>query len=110
MSHAAIRCRRSWPSGDSRYVIRSESIRLIVFSSRTRHGYQRKPSASTMIEDVSQPWSQVIHRPDERRRGEAEDAIVRADQGTGAKEADPGDRSEERRVGKECRSRWSPYH
>mgnify|MGYP000916964425 CR=1 FL=1 len=22
----------------------------------------------------------------------------------------PGDRSEERRVGKECRSRWSPYH
>ena len=24
--------------------------------------------------------------------------------------ADPFDRSEERRVGKECRSRWSPYH
>src|SRR2546425_13330105 len=24
--------------------------------------------------------------------------------------ADPGARSEERRVGKECRSRWSPYH
>ena len=23
---------------------------------------------------------------------------------------DTGDRSEERRVGKECRSRWSPYH
>ena len=23
---------------------------------------------------------------------------------------DPGIRSEERRVGKECRSRWSPYH
>ena len=22
----------------------------------------------------------------------------------------PSDRSEERRVGKECRSRWSPYH
>ncbi len=32
------------------------------------------------------------------------------------KESDPvkiiikNDRSEERRVGKECRSRWSPYH
>ena len=26
-------------------------------------------------------------------------------------EAEPaGTRSEERRVGKECRSRWSPYH
>ena len=24
--------------------------------------------------------------------------------------ADDGYRSEERRVGKECRSRWSPYH
>ena len=24
--------------------------------------------------------------------------------------ADPRSRSEERRVGKECRSRWSPYH
>ena len=23
---------------------------------------------------------------------------------------DPWERSEERRVGKECRSRWSPYH
>ena len=25
-------------------------------------------------------------------------------------EYDSGERSEERRVGKECRSRWSPYH
>ena len=25
-------------------------------------------------------------------------------------EVDPRHRSEERRVGKECRSRWSPYH
>src|SRR5256885_3961676 len=28
----------------------------------------------------------------------------------GAEIAPLGDRSEERRVGKECRSRWSPYH
>src|SRR6266581_8311702 len=27
-----------------------------------------------------------------------------------ASESAPGARSEERRVGKECRSRWSPYH
>ena len=25
-------------------------------------------------------------------------------------EEEPEERSEERRVGKECRSRWSPYH
>ena len=29
---------------------------------------------------------------------------------TGMKEFVSGNRSEERRVGKECRSRWSPYH
>src|SRR5256885_15393217 len=28
----------------------------------------------------------------------------------GACRTNAGDRSEERRVGKECRSRWSPYH
>src|ERR1035437_5373189 len=30
--------------------------------------------------------------------------------GRGQRELVIGDRSEERRVGKECRSRWSPYH
>ena len=29
---------------------------------------------------------------------------------TAAVQLPPGGRSEERRVGKECRSRWSPYH
>src|ERR1051326_1406151 len=31
-------------------------------------------------------------------------------QACGGRLADDSDRSEERRVGKECRSRWSPYH
>ena len=30
--------------------------------------------------------------------------------GTDPEKADSDGRSEERRVGKECRSRWSPYH
>src|SRR2546429_9405297 len=34
--------------------------------------------------------------------------VMNAD--TYAVEGDIPDRSEERRVGKECRSRWSPYH
>ena len=29
---------------------------------------------------------------------------------SGERWAESGTRSEERRVGKECRSRWSPYH
>src|SRR3712207_9078673 len=32
------------------------------------------------------------------------------DRGTAVAAAELGYRSEERRVGKECRSRWSPYH
>src|SRR3712207_7178377 len=37
----------------------------------------------------------------------AGDRVALADAGV---DADAGARSEERRVGKECRSRWSPYH
>ena len=33
-----------------------------------------------------------------------------AAESTNAGKTDNTDRSEERRVGKECRSRWSPYH
>ena len=35
---------------------------------------------------------------------------IAADDGSGRSVSSAGDRSEERRVGKECRSRWSPYH
>ena len=37
-------------------------------------------------------------------------ALAREDAQRDALEFDAADRSEERRVGKECRSRWSPYH
>ena len=40
------------------------------------------------------------------RRGE----IYFVDTGSGVWKIDLHGRSEERRVGKECRSRWSPYH
>ena len=42
-----------------------------------------------------------------------DDEQPRASEELGHRERDihrPVDRSEERRVGKECRSRWSPYH
>src|SRR5256886_10133657 len=40
----------------------------------------------------------------------AETATMAAFERVGAIEDTMSDRSEERRVGKECRSRWSPYH
>src|SRR5256886_6373064 len=52
------------------------------------------------------------------RRGKVERCLVAAgregeendDEANGAAHGDADRRSEERRVGKECRSRWSPYH
>src|SRR5258708_4376010 len=38
------------------------------------------------------------------------DAVIEACAAPGPKRARTWIRSEERRVGKECRSRWSPYH
>ena len=46
------------------------------------------------------------------RRNQVGDALHAGQQGGvgGLERIDDADRSEERRVGKECRSRWSPYH
>ena len=40
----------------------------------------------------------------------AQNPNARAQQNQAATAQQPNARSEERRVGKECRSRWSPYH
>src|SRR5258707_8515695 len=72
---------------------------FFFFSSRRRHTrYWRD-------------WSSDVCSSDLRNYGEwtneQYDALIDAQ----AKESDPAKRrSEERRVGKECRSRWSPYH
>src|SRR2546422_11607459 len=58
------------------------------------------------VADVAHP---VVVRPLLRGAG-GEEAIARVGAHDGAAEHDVRDRSEERRVGKECRSRWSPYH
>src|SRR5687768_18342977 len=44
------------------------------------------------------------------RRGGGDRAPREAEPPEARAEARQGARSEERRVGKECRSRWSPYH
>src|SRR5436853_7317841 len=54
----------------------------------------------TGVQTCALPISQIVARPS-RRRHSAQRA---------AKGVLRSGRSEERRVGKECRSRWSPYH
>ena len=59
-----------------------------------------------------QPFSEVPIKPDVSGTVEMPEANVdRPDETEGWKNSiELPDRSEERRVGKECRSRWSPYH
>src|SRR2546427_10896121 len=59
-------------------------------------------------EVVDHPRPQLVREPEPRRaaRVEAQDVAERL----GRQDMLPDRRSEERRVGKECRSRWSPYH
>ena len=68
-----------------------------VTETRSSKGYFRS-SPSTAFDQYLQDIQKLplIQDPEEERRL--------------ARRAQKGDRSEERRVGKECRSRWSPYH
>src|SRR2546421_12905895 len=55
-----------------------------------------------LVQTVDRPQERALAAPgrsDERGHGLARNGEVQVEQ-----------RSEERRVGKECRSRWSPYH
>src|SRR5260221_1691379 len=70
--------------------------------SRTRPPVEPRDDAEHPAELVSGLRLQRGRRA--RRRGRALSDLRRAG------EPDLGERSEERRVGKECRSRWSPYH
>src|SRR2546429_4500277 len=56
-------------------------------------------------------FSMAISRYDQRKNYEEAEANAIGTEYVRADLLPPGDRrSEERRVGKECRSRWSPYH
>src|SRR2546430_12642604 len=60
----------------------------------------------TGVQTCALPISHSFRRPYEWALGrELDQAALRQ-----AAAALVGERSEERRVGKECRSRWSPYH
>src|SRR3712207_7226744 len=93
---------------------------VFFFSSRRRHTrYWRDWSSDVCSSDLRHGG-----RDDERRRhgrrppGGGELAMAKqvvglkigASQLAAARLSVNGSRSEERRVGKECRSRWSPYH
>src|SRR2546429_2147317 len=66
------------------------------------HPHPLPAGAAVQLAQIARPVEQrepALHAPQLRERGPArvEPLLLRT-------------RSEERRVGKECRSRWSPYH
>src|SRR5438093_13229734 len=67
-----------------------------IFSSRRRH--------TRLVSD----WSSDVCSSDLSRENDIESA--RAERGRISLRERPEPRSEERRVGKECRSGWSPHH
>src|SRR3712207_8837425 len=93
---------------------------FFFFSSRRRHTrYWRDWSSDVCSSDLD------VHAPedgdlfpdgveDQDRCGEEEAAVERQAAGGDVEHvlevSGESARSEERRVGKECRSRWSPYH
>ena len=69
-----------------------------------KYGYFDDKNREYVIErpDTPAPWVNYLGSPEYG-------AIISNNAG-GYSFAKSGARSEERRVGKECRSRWSPYH
>src|SRR3712207_8080177 len=96
-------------------------IEFVFFSSRRRHTrYWRDWSSDVCSSDLAQSGTEHSTPPEAPRIGPGPYGISRPhpwyskdavkDAGFMVTEAPPPTRSEERRVGKECRSRWSPYH
>src|SRR3712207_7535864 len=96
---------------------------IFFFSSRRRHTrYWRDWSSDVCSSDLFRPRAVLrrlreggaLHmggKEVEIPAGEVEVALVEVKrESLRVRDVDLEDRSEERRVGKECRSRWSPYH
>src|SRR3712207_7693608 len=92
---------------------------FFFFSSRRRHTrYWRDWSSDVCSSDLRDPLEGQDEQVEDRREQHGEraghDDVGLEEDAAGARLlrvdllAEP--RSEERRVGKECRSRWSPYH
>src|SRR5215510_15653014 len=77
---------------------------IFLFSSTRRHTrWPRDWSSDVCSSDLRvRSW--------ERQRSAGRVSADRTCLDDARRQGDPARRSEERRVGKECRSRWSPYH
>src|SRR2546426_12204142 len=82
------------------YTTLFRSVRPLHQDRRVREG---RPETEPREADVSLVADAPVH-------GRPYDGEERPERDGGEAAPGPDDRSEERRVGKECRSRWSPDH
>src|SRR3712207_8741056 len=90
------------------------------FSSKRRHTrYWRDWSSDVCSSDLAAPWHVVVDLaveqprdldPEDHRELALADRPARLPRALDDPQPALPRRSEERRVGKECRSRWAPYH
>src|SRR5256885_2649575 len=84
------------------------SVMMLVFFFQAEDGI--RDYKVTGVQTCALPISAVV----QRQHSAAEDSVVLRDHignlDVPRSANRRGERSEERRVGKECRSRWSPYH
>src|SRR3712207_7352378 len=84
---------------------------LFFFSSRRRHTrYWRDWSSDVCSSDLTPSSLYGLGRYEQRAVKLAQSTATRIASRSAPYVSLPLTRSEERRVGKECRSRWSPYH
>ena len=73
-------------------------------------------SSDVCSSDLGQDLDKITHHPwdvngdDQVSQADIDDLLFLAGQSVAYDDESVFGRSEERRVGKECRSRWSPYH
>jgi len=78
---------------------------LVVATAFTLFRIAARPSYATLASDVA-----ASETGDITSALEGEGIAYKLDNGGTTISVEKSKRSEERRVGKECRSRWSPYH
>ena len=88
------------------FILENEGYRLLKdYLVRIEVGYKGNPDGPEILSDIEARISELILNEQDA------DTVVTAERiRTIIGQLGLPDRSEERRVGKECRSRWSPYH
>src|SRR2546429_4730003 len=106
--------------GGAGYVV----ARFFFFSSRRRHtrcsrDWSSDVCSSDLIKEEAilsdADYEMVVAKDEDQTEEESDSKVDSLSDGSECEfklgpDAGSGSRSEERRVGKECRSRWSPYH